>query len=308
MKQNIRKAALVSLVAGAATLLTGSVVADSSVKARYRANHVQHQHEESIEHITSVDQLKKVGLENLAPTEIWRRLEHGEKVECLSCIPEISKLIYADNAKTREIAAWWLRRRVFGVFGPGQAYQQTLGTLSDMTQSEKRRAHAAEALGEFLHSSGIAPVATAATKDPSPMVRRSAVAALERLNSQGPNGELGAAIEDDDVEVRMAALRGAVRVHVFTDVPSVVTRISDDSPRVRKRAAEVLGAMKAKDAVAGLVALTSPDAESDPEVRASAVWALGQIADVAGKDAVYAALKDPYPFVRDAAKIATRRL
>ena len=33
--------------------------------------------------------------------------------------------------KTREIAAWWLRRRIFGVFGPGEVYQQTVQTLAD---------------------------------------------------------------------------------------------------------------------------------------------------------------------------------
>lgn len=305
---SLRKTALVSLIAGAATLLTGTVVADSEVKARYRANHVQHQHETSIEHITSTAQLMGVGAGNVAPTEIWRRLEHGEKVECLNCIPVVSKLLYADNQKTREIAAWWLRRRILGVFGPGQVYEQTRKTAVDMSASETQRAHAVEALGEFLHHSGVGPVAQAALDDPSPRVRRSAVWALNRLNTEGPNGELGQALSDSDVDVRLEALRGAIRVNVFTSVGSVVSRISDDSPLVRKRAAEVLGAMRAKDAVVGLVALTTPEAEPDANVRAAAVWALGQIADPSAKDAVYAALKDPHPFVRDAAKIATRRI
>ncbi len=40
------------------------------------------------------------------------------------------------TAQTREIAAWWLRRRIFGVFGPGQVYQQTINTLAtDATRS-----------------------------------------------------------------------------------------------------------------------------------------------------------------------------
>ena len=51
---------------------------------------------------------------------IWQALEHGEKVECLDCIPAVEKLLYDGNAKNREIAAWWLRRRIFGVFGPGE--------------------------------------------------------------------------------------------------------------------------------------------------------------------------------------------
>jgi HEAT repeat protein len=58
----------------------------------------------------------------------------------------------------------------------------------------------------------------------------------------------------------------------------------------------------------GLIALTAPAAESDPQVRASAVHALGQIADPAAKEAVLAAQNDPNQFVKDAAKIALRRL
>src|SRR6185503_19691328 len=54
-----------------------------------------------------------------APSRIWQALEHGEKIDCLNCIPAVENLLYSDNAKNREIAAWWLRRRIFGVFGAG---------------------------------------------------------------------------------------------------------------------------------------------------------------------------------------------
>lgn len=298
-----------ALVAGAATLAAGAVVADTGPNVHKGRSHVyENLDPTSLESITPIEQIKGVAAGNVAPTEIWRRLEHGERVECLSCIPVVSKLLYDNNAKTREISAWWLRRRILGVFGPGQVYQQTLNTISDQTQPENKRAYAAEALGEFLHQNGIAPVAKALTTDPSPRVRKSAAYALWRLNSQGPNGELATAIGDSDEQVRLQALQTAVRVHVFTGVDAVVKRIDDPSPKVRKRAAEVLGAMRAKDAVVGLIAMSSPANESDPEVRASAVYALGKIADPAAKDAVNAALNDPYTFVRDAAKFASRRL
>ncbi len=298
-----------TLVAGATLFASGAVVADSGPNVlKGRASVYEHLDPGSLEEITPIEQLKGVGAGNVAPTEIWRRLEHGERVECLSCIPVVSKLLYDQNAKTREISAWWLRRRILGVFGPGQVYEQTLKTLADQAQPEHKRAYAAEALGEFLHQNGIAPVATALTQDPSPRVRKSAAYALWRLNSQGQNGELAAAVADSDEEVRLQALYTAVRVHVFTGVDAIVARIDDPSPKVRKRTAEVLGAMRAKDAVVGLIAMSSPANESDPEVRASAVYALGKIADPAAKDAVNAAMKDPYTFVRDAAKFASRRL
>src|SRR6185436_19629936 len=82
--------------------------------------------EGSLEELSTPDRISAVTKGRTAPTEIWRTLEHGERVECLSCIPDVSKLLYDGNAKTREIAAWWLRRRIFGVFGPGQVYPQLL--------------------------------------------------------------------------------------------------------------------------------------------------------------------------------------
>lgn len=307
MKNN-NKTAFVSLLAGASLLVAGSVAADSNVKSRYKSHDALSQHESSLEGITSIEQLKSIGAGNVAPTEIWRRLEHGEKVECLNCIPVVSKLLFDGHAKTREIAAWWLRRRILGVFGPGQVYETTRNMATDMSKTETQRAYAVDALGEFLVGAGVAPISAALTKDPSPMVRQSAAKALWRLNSQGANGELAQAVGDKDESVRLEALKATTRIHVFTGVDAVVQRISDESPRVRKRAAEALGAMRAKDAVVGLIALSSPDNESDADVRAAAVWALGQIADPAAKDAVQAALKDPNGFVRDAAKIASRRI
>jgi HEAT repeat protein len=298
------------LAAGAIALVSSAVIAGSEPQNTFggRAKVYTQLDPGSLEEVTTPEQIKRVDDPNIAPTEIWRLLEHGERTECLDCIPIVSKLIYNNHAKTREIAAWWLRRRIFGVFGPGQVYAQTIQTLTDQGQPEEKRAYAAEAIGEFLSHSGLNEVSTALASDPSPKVRKAAAYALWRLNSAGTAGELGKAIGDPDVEVRMQALFTAGRVSAFNDVVAVTQRISDESPRVRKRAAETLGAMRAGDAVVGLIELTKPSSEADALVRAAAVAALGQIADPAAKDSVLAAQNDPDQFVRDAAKIALRRL
>jgi HEAT repeat protein len=259
-----------------------------------------------LERVSTTDAIKALTQGNVAPTRIWKVLEHGERVECLDCIPMVQQLLWDRNAKTREISAWWLRRRVLGVFGPGQAYEKVLDTLHE-SDDERQRAYAAEAIGEFLVGTGVQHVAAALMEDSSAMVRTSSAKALARLNNQGPNGELGAAMADDNEGVRLAALHGSIRINVFTGVDDVVARIDDSSPLVRRRAAEALGAMHAEDAVLGLTILTSPDTESDATVRAAAVASLGQIADAGGKDAVRAAEDDPDSFVRDAARIALRR-
>lgn len=298
-----------ALLAGATLLVTGVVIADSAPKnvLQGRSKVYENLDPGSLENTTSPKAIKEVD-GNLAPIEIWARLEHGEKVECLDCIPSVSKLLYSSEARNREISAWWLRRRIFGVFGPGQVYEQTLKAAADQSVSENKRAYAVEALGEFLAAPGIPVIANALASDPSPQVRKSAAYALWRINSQGPNGELAAAMSDKDEGVRLQALYAATRVNVFTGTDAVVKRISDQSPSVRKRAAEALGTLHAKDSVAGLIALTSPSTEPDAGVRAAAVASLGVIADPAAKDACKAAQSDPDQFVRDAAAFALRRL
>jgi HEAT repeat protein len=263
----------------------------------------------SLESLTTPERLMRVAQGGFAPTEIWRALEHGEKLECLDCIPYVAALLFDANANTREISAWWLRRRIFGVFGPGQVYARTIDTLNDTTLPDKRRAYAAEALGEFLSAAGARHVARAAVEDASALVRASAVRALCRLNSPGPNGELAAALADPDEQVRLAALHASTRVNAFRELEQVVARIDDPSSAVRVAAIEALGALHARDAVVALVAKLSPTEEASASVRAAAAATLGELGDPAARGAVEAAYtNDSDHFVRDAAAIALRRL
>lgn len=313
MKANHRHLVIGALVLGATTLFSAAGFADGSTESPQaiyagRAGVYKDLDPGSLEDVTPVDRIKAVTSGNVAPTQVWQALEHAERVECLDCIPMVANLLYDPSTTTREISAWWLRRRIFGVFGKGQVYQQTIQTLGDQSQPESKRAYAAQALGEFLAEAGVPVVANAAIHDPSAMVRTASVKALKRLNNQGPNSEIAQAMSDPDVNVRLAALDASTRVHVFTGVPSVVKLISDNSSLVRRGAAEALGTMHAVDAVAGLSALADPGNEPDADVRIAAVAALGQIGDSAGRSAVAAAQNDPDSLVRDAASIALRRL
>jgi HEAT repeat protein len=296
-----------SVVLGTLLLASGAS-ADPNVHTG-RAEVYKQLETDSLEAVSTPEQIMKFKVSsNVAPTQIWKVLEHGEKLECLACVPIVSKLLYNSNPKTREISAWWLRRRIFGVFGPGQVYEQTLDTLADANETESHRLYAANALGEFLSGSGVPALSKAAVGDASALVRKAAVAGLERLNSSGAAGELGLALGDADADVRLAALHAATRINSFTDVASVVGLISDSSSLVRRRAAETLGVMKAADAVAGLIALADREQESDAPVRAAAIWALGQIRDRDARDAIVAAQEDPDASVRSAANVSARLL
>lgn len=306
MKARLTTIATFSLALGAALITGSSVAADDNVY-QGRASVYQHLDPQSLEDVSTPQAIRAVTMGNVSPTRIWKVLEHGERVECLDCIPHVAKLLWDRNAKTREISAWWLRRRIFGVFGPGQVYEQVLSTLQQ-SDDPTQRAYAADAIGEFLVRGGVRHVALAAVEDTAPEVRLSAVRALTRLNSEGPDGELGSALSDSSEQVRLAALHGALRVHSFSDVDRIVALIEDPSADVRRKAARALGAMRAADAVLGLILLTSPETEPEPSVRAAAAAALGRVADDAAREALTRALDDSDPYVRDAARIALRQL
>ena len=300
-----------SIALSVAAVVSVSSAADSQDRARAgRAGVYSNLSDSSLEAVSTPDAILDLvrAPSKAAPTALWTMLEHGERVECLGCIPYVGKMLYDGNPRTREISAWWLRRRIFGVFGKGQVYEQTINAVTDPNQSELARVYAANALGEFLDGAGIEPVARALTTDASAAVRLAAANALIRLNNQGLNAELGTALNDSDESVRLAALNGATHINVFTAVDKVAGLISDPSAAVRRRAAETLGSMKVGDAVVGLIAITTPANEANAGVRAAAVWALGQIADSQARSAVLAALSDADPAVRDAAKFASLRL
>jgi len=310
---NVLRHFLVSAAAlGLAAVSSSARADDAQSTTSGRAAVYKNLASSSLESVSSPEVIRSMFGKDLkpvvAPTKIWQVLEHGEKMECLSCISLVSGLLYDSNAKTREISAWWLRRRIFGVFGPGEVYSKVIATLGDSTQTEARRAHAASALGEFLTLAGAQYLGDAIRNDSSPVVREAAVRALQRVASIGPNDEVSLAMSDSDVRVRLAAVEASTRINAFDNVEAVVARIGDDSADVRRAAVLAIGTMRVGDAVDGLMALTSPAGESDASVRKAAVWSLGQIADPSALDTVRAALGDPDSFVRDAARVALQRM
>lgn len=258
---------------------------------------------DQIEHLSTGDRIKSVAASG-SMMAIWETLEHGERVECIDCIPYVEPLLYDANPRTREIAAWWLRRRVFGVFGPGEVYERTVQTLATDTDPV-RRAYAANALGEFLALPGIDACAKAIERDSNPTVRAAAAGALGRLNDDG-KGALGKALADVDPRVKLSALKSASRINAFKDAPAVVKLTSDADASVRRASAELLGSMRASEGLDGLMALAK---DPDANVRNAACHALGALHDPKARGVLEDVAKnDPHALVRDQAQIALRRL
>lgn len=259
---------------------------------------------DQIERLSTGDRIKSAAASG-SMMAIWETLEHGERVECIDCIPSVEPLMYDPTPRTREIAAWWLRRRVFGVWGPGEVYERTVQTLAG-DPNPTRRAYAAEALGEFLADPGVDAVSAAIEKDSDPNVRAAAAKALGRLNSDG-NGALSRALADVDPRVKVAALRSAGRINAFADIGAVTRLTADGDASVRRGAAELIGGLRAKDGVDGLLAIAKTD--PDANVRNAACHALGALHDARARGVLEEVSRtDADPLVRDQAAIALRRL
>ncbi|MET0795557.1 MAG: hypothetical protein ABW061_28825, partial [Polyangiaceae bacterium] len=102
-----------SIALSAAALVSVSSAADApDATHRGRSTVYGNLSNGSLEAVSTPDAMLSLvkAPDSAAPTAIWTMLEHGERVECMSCIPYVSKMLYASNAKTREISAWWLRR------------------------------------------------------------------------------------------------------------------------------------------------------------------------------------------------------
>ncbi len=265
------------------------------------------------EFLTTPDRIKAVAV-NGAPTEIWEALEHGERIECLDCIPAVAPLLYDQSSTTREIAAWWLRRRIFGVFGPGEVYQQTLNTLATDSDAT-RRGYAAHAVGEFFVAAGIPAVAQSLLTDSDAGVRATSAWALGRLNDDGnfyattpvSPAPLAKAFTDVDPTVSVAALKAAGRINAFADVTSVTAALGNQQDYVRRQAVELLDEMVAKDTAAPVLSLAQNDPSVD--VRIGACHALGNFHDATTRAGLQNIQNnDTSSLVRDAAYIALLRL
>jgi HEAT repeat protein len=254
----------------------------------------------SLEVVATPEAIKDVALRG-APIAVWATLEHGESLECLDCIPYVEPLLYNKDARVREIAAWWLRRRVFGYAEIALKVRKVIETDAD----PERRAAAANALGEFMDPGGTKFLVKAAG-DSSPLVRVAALAAIRRLNDSEGAPAVSTALGDGDVGVRKAALETATKLAGFRDVVAVAKLISDPDASIRGRAADALGVFKAKGSVPGLMALAVKDGDED--VRVDAVNALGEIGDPAARPTIEQALNDSSARVRDAARVASIKI
>lgn len=240
-------------------------------------------------------------IESSSPERLFTLLEYGERVECHSCVPLLQRqLLENGDARVREIAAWWLRRRPFGFAAVFREIRTVLATDADPV----RRARAAEAIGEFMDPNGVRYLGDALS-DSDVRVREAAVRGLGRINSPAGITHIVAAFSDADAGVRDAAVAQVLYVNFFREHEALMGLLADDSAQVRRRAALALGTFRVGEASPALVAMLSGD--SDAMVRQAAAWALGRIGGTDARAALSAQRgAEEVSLVRDAIDVALR--
>jgi HEAT repeat protein len=241
-------------------------------------------------------------IERGSPSNFKATLEYGERVLCEACVkPLFKKLLDSDDARVREMSAWWLRRQPFAAPLVLARLRETV--LED--ESATRRARAAEALGEMMDAGSLPQLADAALEDKDASVRAAGARGLARLNSAGASAVLTDVLADKSHEVRVAALEVLIKVGGFRDYDALLPLLGDEHADVRLRAARLCGEHRVRGAETTLIAMLRGDGSS--AARKAAAWALGRIGGGEGLRALIdAAKKETNDQVLDAIEIAGR--
>ncbi len=147
---------------------------------------------------------------------------------------------------------------------------------------------------------GDGATARALASSPSPEVRAAALGALARIGDAAVGPAVAARLADQSPAVRRRAAELAATV-ATVPVSSVITALDDPDPLVAEAACFALG--EREDAAAVEALATTAGAHHDALVREAAVAALGAIGDRRGLPAVLAATTDK-PAVRRRAVLA----
>jgi len=184
---------------------------------------------------------------------------------------------------------------------------QSLGNLSDpravdalvqalKTDTDARvREAAAEALGEIKDKRAVPGLIAALGSEKVSAVRAKIASALGEIKDKRAVEALGAAVRDQDADVRREAVSALGELESAAAVPMLIPALKDADIETRKEAASALGEIQSKDAVEALIPVTK---DANVEVRKQAVEALGQIEDKRALPALEAAVRDANVEVR----------
>ena len=199
-------------------------------------------------------------------------------------------------------------------FAGAQTFQDELANLR--SPNAKTRIKAAKTLGKSQRPEAITPLIEA-MRDPEVKVRKTIVESLRMYRNVATTDGLLVGLADEDKAVRSDSMDGVIELYVsdekrrpvlglFTGstlpdtaepvtppqdkvVKALETRLGDEEPSIRKRAAYTLGVLQSESSVAVLVQAMPDTVQS---VRTEVIVALGRIGTDAAGQALVRALAD----------------
>jgi HEAT repeat protein len=237
------------------------------------------------------------------PDVIISELERAERLVCGACVEPVMALVDHEDARVREVAAWWLARR------PAQKAELHDLSVARLYASDAVQArNAADVLGTFRHPNALPALRQAAVREDFPaFVRAAAVQAIGTIGHPEGRADVEAAFADPAAEVRVAALRAYDRLRGAKDGLAIVPLLADADVLVRREATRTVGQAAPLAARAELERVLA----SDPDVftRRNAAWALGRLGANDSRAALEAAaLNDTSSLVRSVARASLSRL
>ncbi|MBM4392779.1 MAG: HEAT repeat domain-containing protein [Deltaproteobacteria bacterium] len=127
-------------------------------------------------------------------------------------------------------------------------------------------------------------IATAIASE-NPVMREDGAKIAQNYADEVVEKALVSVTADPDEKTRLNAIESLAEIEATTATDALVDRLNnDESPRVRRAAADALGRLQAKDAAPALILYVQGFQPSDREMLAG-VWALGSIGSEVGLDA-----------------------
>lgn len=121
-----------------------------------------------------------------------------------------------------------------------------------------------------------------AIKSENPVMREDGAKIAQNYEDQVVVDALVSVIADPSEQVRLNAIESLAELEAAAAAPQLVERLKlDESPKVRRAAADALGRLLAKEAVPELLVYVSSFAPDDREQLAG-VWAIGWIGNAGG--------------------------